>query len=162
VLLTSGSVADFKYFLPRLLDVSLQERYWYPDREIILSKLPMAAWTSWPKAETRAVLALFEAAFDESIAAPDDGSEIDSWICSLALGEIDVEPFLQKLMEPLARSALIGFFERNGTHLVKGKLSNGFWKDHKANAAPVVSWFKSSEVQGVVMAHYEKLARSGA
>ena len=31
VFLTAGGVADFRYFLPRILDVSLHERYWYPD-----------------------------------------------------------------------------------------------------------------------------------
>ena len=158
VLLTSGSSADFRYFLPRILDISLHERYWYPDREIVLGKLVLADWKSWPNQETQPLMALFEAAFDETMTV-DDWWDVDSWICSLALADIDVTPFLRKLMEPSALPVLIGFFERNSTHLGKGKLSNSFWKDHKANAAPVVAWFQSTEVQAVVMGHYERLAQ---
>jgi len=61
--LTSGSTADFKYFLPRILDISLHERYWYADREVILGKLTLADWKSWPNTETQPLLALFETAF---------------------------------------------------------------------------------------------------
>jgi hypothetical protein len=153
VLLTSGSVADFKYFLPRILDISLHERFWCPDREVILGKLTLADWKSWPRTEIQPLLTLFEAAFDEAVVA-DDGWDVDSWLCALALARIDVTPYLRKLMEATALAALIGFIERNWSHLAKGKLSNAFWKDHKAEAAPIVRWAKSPEVEAVVQAYY--------
>ncbi|WBA42404.1 hypothetical protein [Hymenobacter canadensis] len=51
---TWGNAADFRYFLPRLLELSLR-----PDAEIeketVFSKLELADWTSWPAAEQAAV-----------------------------------------------------------------------------------------------------------
>jgi hypothetical protein len=159
VFLTAGGAPDFRYFLPRILDISLHEPFWYPDREIVLGKLTLAGWKSWPDNETQPLLILFKEAFDDAIATPDDGSEVDSWICGLALAEVDLNPFLRSLLRPPALPALIGFFEKNSAHLVKGKLGNAFWKDHKASAVPVIAWFQSVDVQAIVQSHYEKLAR---
>jgi hypothetical protein len=89
----------------------------------------------------------------------DDGWDVDSWICALALAHVDVTPYLRKLLEPSALPALIGFFEQNSSHLTKGKLSNAFWKDHKAEAAPIVTWARSQRVQAVVQRYYERLSQ---
>ncbi|WP_170170342.1 hypothetical protein [Hymenobacter perfusus] len=51
---TWGDAADFRYFLPRLLELSLR-----PDadieKETLFGKMELANWTSWPAAEQAAV-----------------------------------------------------------------------------------------------------------
>ncbi|WP_426491562.1 hypothetical protein [Hymenobacter sp. 102] len=51
---TWGNTTDFRYFLPRLLELSLR-----PDadieKETVFCKLELAGWTSWPAAEQAAI-----------------------------------------------------------------------------------------------------------
>ena len=49
--LTVGSVPDFKYFLPRILDLSINEQFTWPDPQVVLRKLRLADWDDWPESE---------------------------------------------------------------------------------------------------------------
>jgi hypothetical protein len=51
---TAGTEADFKYFLPRLLDRITVEQYFYP-AEFVFGKLRYANWSSWPQDEQSTV-----------------------------------------------------------------------------------------------------------
>jgi hypothetical protein len=154
VFLTAGGDPDFRYFLPRILEICLFEDP-YPDREVALGKLTLANWKSWPTNLTQPIICLFEAAFDQALTVhPNRGREIDSWICGLSMAGIDVTPYLGKLTLPPAQEALREYFELNADGLAKGKLTNAFWTDQKANPQPVIAWFNSPNVQSLVWPHY--------
>jgi hypothetical protein len=160
---TIGSADDFRYFLPRLLELSLQDRYWWLDREILLSKLQYVAWYDWPETERKALLDLFDAAFDDAVseaAGPrsandaeeinnydDEGCPIDTWLCALACAHIPLSRFLERLTQTDAGNALIAFHARNATALSKGKLVNPFWDGNALETARVVAWLKSDAVR---------------
>jgi hypothetical protein len=57
---TWGDAGDFRYFAPRLLELSTAGALVWPDIEIVFTKLAQAGWREWP--ERRAV-AEFMAAF---------------------------------------------------------------------------------------------------
>ena len=155
VFLTAGSESDFRYFLPRILEISVNDSSWWPDREVVLGKLTLADWRAWSKHLSDPLMRLFEAAFDEALLqANDPGWEIDSWVCALSMAGLDVLPYLEKLKAPGAENALLQFFEVNAGALLKGKLTNAFWKDEKANPAPVFAWLNSPYVQSTVWSHY--------
>src|SRR5262245_41868691 len=50
VFLTVGSVRDYKYFLPRILEISASDSSWYPVKEVVLTGLRRAEWERWPEA----------------------------------------------------------------------------------------------------------------
>src|SRR4051812_25863998 len=106
VFLTAGADADFRYFLPRILEFSLGEDS-YPDREVVLGKLTLADWNAWPDQLTQSVIRLFEVAFDDTLTLPRNrGRQIDSWVCALSMAGVDVMPYLGKLTAPAAEEAL--------------------------------------------------------
>jgi hypothetical protein len=147
VLLTSGDVADFRYFLPRMLEISLTERSWWPDIEVTLSKLAMAGWDNWTAAERDALMNLFEHAFDEAVEASSSTPlhpDIDSWICGLGLAGADLEPFLRKLEDPAAAHALLQFIRYNDQYRQHRTLANPFWDKARAASDPVVNWLHST------------------
>ena len=47
VFLTMGCVEDFQYFLPRILELSVRGRFYWPDPEVVLRKLELAKWSHW-------------------------------------------------------------------------------------------------------------------
>lgn len=147
VLLTSGDVADFRYFLPRMLEISLTERWWWPDIEVTLSKLPVAGSDNWPAAERDALMNLFEHAFDEAVEASSSNPlhpDVDSWICGLGLAGVDLEPFLRKLEDPAAAHALLQFIRYNDQYRQHRTLANPFWDKARAASDPVVKWLHST------------------
>lgn len=153
VFLTAGDGSDFRYLLPRLLEVFVLKAEGWPDVEVMLSKLRLAKWRQWSGPEQQAVMAFLEAVFDERLHRGEDAAwEIDALVCGMAQADIDMAPFLRKLEDPSVREVLCGFFERNSAGLAKGKLTNAFWDDDAA-AAPVLAWLQSPEVQNLVWTH---------
>ena len=52
---TVGEVPDFKYFLPRILEVAVNDQFLWPDPEVVTRKLSLAQWRDWPTEEQNAV-----------------------------------------------------------------------------------------------------------
>lgn len=155
VFLTSGSEEDFRYFLPRILEISIFERDWWPSREVVLGKLALANWLSWDQSEIDAIRALFVAVFDMALVADEDlANLVDEWICGLGLAGENLVPYLQKLERASNWNALYGFFELNSLQLQKGRLGNSFWGEHKQLAQPVIDWFESAPIQAIIWKHY--------
>lgn len=89
-LYTVGNLNDYKYFLPRILDLAVLQ----PDDAVgyvgleawaIASKLVYGKWTSWPPREQEAVLNLFQMAFAATArAVPKVSDNAASWVVGLA------------------------------------------------------------------------------
>jgi hypothetical protein len=148
VFFTVGSVADFKYFLPRILELSVNDQFIWPDPEVVLAKLRLADWNDWPEHERAAVLRVLEEKFvsllhDEG----SDGQAIDSWICALGRSVSDITPYLDQLLEKGAKVHLMNFIEWNYSYLLKGELANPFWADASDNRRRVLAWLNRAEVK---------------
>lgn len=152
---TVGEVADFRYFLPRIFELMATDPFWWPDPEIVLEDLKRAGWRGWDQAEIDAILQMVDAAFRALLESEEEtGGRIDSMICGIARGEIDLEPFLSLLEEPRFRSKLVEYYEVNSERLIRGKLSNPFWKEAPQGKERVVEWFRSPKVHAAIMAGY--------
>jgi hypothetical protein len=150
--LTAGSEADFRYFLPRILELTLLDKEWYADVEVVIPKLRLAHWETWPREEIAAVTGFLEASFEVALQMEDaPGEAVDSWLCGLALADVDLEPFQKRLVQPDARRALRELYDWNSHKLLsQGKLTNPFWHGHPVEMGSVASWLRSPEVQSRV------------
>jgi hypothetical protein len=150
VFTTVGGLSDYKYFLPRIFELTAAESGW-PDTEIVLGKLKLAEWQYWPKEEHRAVQTFVDAWFEaEALAVkPSDDeyyhSRIDELICGIAKTGIGLEPYLNRLLDhPLA---LADFYYSNAEMLSdKDRLSNAFWEDIDPVVVAGVKAFLRSDV----------------
>lgn len=128
--LTVGSERDFRYLLPRILEISASDPGNSPGPEIVLGKLPLANWRSWSPSEQGAteafVDAWFEAALVRDLADVDEGSvgdETEQVLCGAARAGLPLASFLVRLREPWASPVL--------EHL-KDRISDKpiwFWED---------------------------------
>lgn len=130
VFLTVGSERDFRYLLPRIFDLSLNDRSNINDPEIVLGKLRLAGWASWAPSERVAVIRFldewFECVLEEDLAEVDNGwvgTEVANVLCGIARADLPLARWLSRLSLPYAAPVLAQLqrdFQRSPT---------GFWED---------------------------------
>ena len=153
--LTVGSVSDFKYFLPRILDLSVNEKFAWPDPEVVLRKLRLADWDDWPESERAAIINVLAEKFTALLADVNtDGSEISEWVCALGQCLPDVTPYLEPLLEEANENKLLSFIEWNWSSLRKGRLANAFWQEAPENQERVVNWLNRPRVKQLLSEKY--------
>lgn len=63
-----GSVADFRYFLPRILQIAATEGFGgWPDLELVMRTIRQAEWRTWPASEQQAVTAFMHALWSTTL-----------------------------------------------------------------------------------------------
>jgi hypothetical protein len=155
VFLTVGSLADFKYFLPRMMELSVKEEFSWPTPEVMLGKLKLADWYDWPEIERVPVLSLLEEKFARLLQdANTEGQDIDQWICALGLCMPDITPYLEPLLHEDHESKLLGVIEWNHSLFDKGKLGNAFWKEAPDNERRVIAWLTQLRVKQLLNEKY--------
>ncbi|MBN2431541.1 MAG: hypothetical protein JXQ27_08705 [Acidobacteria bacterium] len=147
VFLTVGAIADFLYFLPRILEICAEDEHW-PDPEIVLGKLPLASWTEWPAPEQAAVREYCDAVFAHILATDETGDDLDSWLCALARGGLALPAYLAFLQEN--KTAFLAWYHWNSAARRQGRLANPFWESIPEEAAQVMEWLASAEIQPLV------------
>lgn len=94
------------WVLPRLFELLVDGWHFdYLGPEILLHRLVLTGFpTQWPEAEVAAVHRLCEALWSRQLIAPDarvrstiHDPDIDQWLCMFAIGELDIQPFLDRL-----------------------------------------------------------------
>jgi hypothetical protein len=89
---TWGDEDDFRYFAPRLLELSADDAFGYPDPEAVFGKLARAGWERWPQ---RAAVAVFLDAFwTRSLAEHPGPLRIRAALCALGCAAGDVSSHL--------------------------------------------------------------------
>ncbi|HEX3599172.1 MAG TPA: hypothetical protein VHU84_03465 [Lacipirellulaceae bacterium] len=157
---TWGNETDFKYFLPRLLELVLLERL---DRfsmpETLFGKLRYGDWTNWPGSERRAIEHFLDAFWLAELQRPvisQDDDSIDTAICALGQACDDVGRFLMAWStssDALAARQLAQFVWINADRVLrKNRLMNSFW-DGRPGIAQVLAWLKSDAVASVIHEH---------
>ena len=148
VFYTVGTVSDFKYFLPRILELAAGEDAFHV--EIVFKKLRMAEWDNGLKEEVASIEAFVEAWFLQAVAAAEDTLDVwplDGLICGIALAGFDLEPYFQCLLaHPLV---LMAWYEMN-PDVQDGVLSNSFWDGSEAQMQPVLDFMASPAVQALI------------
>ena len=126
---TIGGDRDFRYLLPRILEISVSDPGNANNPEIVLNKLGMARWRSWAPDEQLAVTELLDAWFERALvrdlSEADDGwvgREAESVICGAALAGVPLDRWLVRLTEPFAMPVLADLKNR-----FPGELSP-FWE----------------------------------
>jgi hypothetical protein len=128
--LTLGSDLDFRYLLPRILDISVNDPGNANDPEIVIGKLARANWRSWPAPEQAVIEELldawFEFALTRDLAAIDEGWvgwDAERILCGFAHAGLPLTRWILRLHDPVAAPVLADLKER-----FPGQLS-AFWED---------------------------------
>lgn len=158
VFLTVGSLADFKYFLPRIIELALNDELSLFEPEIVLSRLRLAGWDEWPEHERAAVLRVLNEKLSSLLSDEDsDSFVIDGWICALGCCVSDITPYLDQL---LGSTHVFDFVESNfKARQERGELANPFWRGAPENAARVLAWLNSAEVKRLLSEEYGMVFR---
>jgi hypothetical protein len=155
VFYTVGTIKDFRYFLPRILEITVTSDFMYPDPEIVLKKLALADWLNWPEADKSAALAVIDAKFEELLNATDrDILKLDSWICAIGRCVETITPYLDRLLEAGREEDLMAYVNENLSAFTKRKLSNGFWEKGSRNEQLTLEWFQNDRITVLVYVTY--------
>lgn len=146
---TQGSVYDFKYFLPRLLEGIAQEPYGY-NPEILFGKLRYGKWLTWDEEEISAVreymvglwrLGLRSYPITQTLPA---FVEIETLLASLGSTGDQMDRYLAIWDETHLTAAdqhLIQFVTMYGADFAEGRsLCFGFWENLREQSEEIRRW----------------------
>lgn len=154
---TIGSPDDFRYFLPRLLELVADSMFepssLQVDNEVVLGKLGYANWSTWPDDERLAVRGYLSALWGCLLAAPPgsrhwDGGLMD-WLCAIAQAELDLSPYLStwtQLLRPAMALELSTELQDRKALVNELKLGNPYWSSHERPMRQVIEWLASPPV----------------
>ncbi|MFE3195182.1 hypothetical protein ACFXHA_39695 [Nocardia sp. NPDC059240] len=143
--LTCGSELDFRYFLPRMIRLSLADQHPMPCIEIIFSHIGNLPWQAWP--EAHALHEFFDALWCDVLTNHPPMLNTDDLLCSLSLAEGSVAHRLSswsQLDTPAAIRNLADFVDgvNCGVELNSGRLipSNAFWDKDSEARYELITW----------------------
>ncbi|HEY5893200.1 MAG TPA: hypothetical protein VIT91_08225 [Chthoniobacterales bacterium] len=133
---TWGTVNDYKYFLPRILELT-DSGSLLCDTEILLQKLYYGGFRDWPPDEQQAVRDYIFGVWREALQTLDT-SRADALLCGAAPALTDVTPLLDyaDAVAPEFKSA----YAAEHSNQTKRKLLNSFWDRNTPPYRQVLSW----------------------
>lgn len=147
---TWGTTGHFKYFLPRLLELTIEHRDDFLDLAVVFGKLSYARWGDWPPREQRAVRDFLDRYWEYQLAQPLAGASsdaINTVLCAIANACPSVQPHLDAWVQTKsdrARQHLAAFVLLNSdTLLRKGRLFNAFWQPAPHAHGEVIRWLQA-------------------
>ncbi|WP_327092990.1 hypothetical protein OIE66_20795 [Nonomuraea sp. NBC_01738] len=149
---TWGGVAEFRYFLPRLLECAAVDAFSYPDPEIVFGKLATAGWTAWPPEERAAVEDFLTGWWDTTLTTHPARPPIDTVLCSLAATGLGLTPFLAR-WEALDGEAAI----RHLRDFAEDGPSSAFWDRRGTAYAEVRAWLTGGRAGRAVEAAFSRV-----
>lgn len=161
---TQGMVDDFRYFLPRILELCATDPAWDVDWEIVGGKIAYGQWRTWPAAEQAAIerfawawwaSELIRDLTEDERAACDP--RIHALLCALGQFLDDLRPFLDDWRGRTDRAAVwrlaalvLDVYPSFG----KGKLGNAFWDGRESQMRQVMAWLLEKETVEYLEAAY--------
>jgi hypothetical protein len=149
--LTVGDVADYLYFLPRILEITATDPLWWPDPEVTGRAIRSANLDSWTAARRTALSDYLKAVVSNAI-QPGHYHELDGWMCAIGRLGFDVRPFLDEIAK--CPEAVLEYFETNAESLPRNKLANAFWELLCPAHDAIVDWFFSPEIARIPFEAY--------
>jgi hypothetical protein len=145
VLTTWGDERDFKHFLPRMLELLVEDFSAPVDCDGVFLKLALAKWREWPPVERAAVEGYIQAIWRRCITEEDAAFHLDGWLCSFATAGCELEPLLRE-WEQCRWSPSYGkmreFIDANTVALIRKRtLASGF--GNSDSATQVAEWLLS-------------------
>jgi hypothetical protein len=141
--LTVGDVADYLYYLPRIMEITATVPSWWPDPEVTGRAIKTAKPETWTAAQRTALSEYLEAVVGSAIQT---GSyyQLDGWICAIAGMGFDVRPYLEQIGR--CPGAVLEYFQANIDSLPRNRLTNAFWDLPCPMHDIIVAWFFSPEI----------------
>ena len=149
--LTAGSVADYLYFLPRILHISATDDAWWPDPEITGRAIQASEPESW-SADQRSAVDLFFSAVIRASLELDQHHRLDPWMCAIAKSGFAVRSRLSIIQE--SREAVLAYFIEHAGKIPQRKLSNEFWDLPSDAHDAIVDWFYSEPIRTILADEY--------
>ncbi len=149
--LTVGDKADYLYFLPRILEISITDDSWVPDVEVTGRAIRAAEPESWTLNQRTALLNFLEAVINTAIQSG-EYYRLDDWLCAIARMDFDVGPYLKLISR--SKDAVLAYFEDNVCGLQRGKLSSAYWELPSRGHDTIIEWLQSEEVQKMAFEAY--------
>ena len=154
-LISLDNNTTFFYFLPRILELSFEDEFIYPDPEIIFKIIYELNWDSWTLDKKRVIIDLINLKINDLCAFSNDGALIEQWLCAVSFFINDLTNYLRKLESNSSSKAFHGFVNWNIiTTLPKQKLSNDYWKYNKTQEKQVLMWMDSKVVKQYLNLNY--------
>ncbi|MDB5470343.1 MAG: hypothetical protein JWR84_1903 [Caulobacter sp.] len=156
VFLTVGDVSDFRYFLPRILELAINDPGFSIGVEVVVGKLALADWMAWTRRETAAVRRLIDLWFDEVAMASAidwDGYDdsLDELLCAIGRTGLDPVVYIERLLPEDRNFALNVLWELNRATIDrKGRLANAFWNEAPDAHAAVMNRLQAPDIQAIV------------
>ncbi|MET2825856.1 hypothetical protein [Mesorhizobium shangrilense] len=131
-LTTVGGVDDYKHFLPRILELAINDPPQLGiDPPIVAHKLGRAQWLQWPASEQEPIRTLFAAAWRHAVQQHPDEVDPHSWLCAIAILGQDLPAALEAwpaVPSPNAGLQAVHFVTMYGASLFKDNPDRrGFW-----------------------------------
>lgn len=150
-LLTVGDPKDYRFYLPRILELTVMNPSWWPSLEVVGRAMVSAGWLEWSEAERTALVGFFQARVGDLIASS-DSFRLDEIIFGAARARMPMEPLLAQVAA--SSGATLDFYQDNAESLLWRTLSNRFWEDDPEGAKVVVDWFFSEPVSLLILETY--------
>lgn len=133
---TWGTEDDFKYFLPRLVELCERRELVY-GIEGVLEKVEYGRFREWRAEEREAVRDYIRAAWEDAVGSM-DASRADGLLYGASFLFDDLTPFLEyaETTEPGFRSA----YRAENTDELWGKLDNAPWDEFSPAYRKVMDW----------------------
>jgi len=135
-LTTSGTLADYKYFIPRILELS-EDGSLLCDIEVTLGKFTYGKFGDWPADERQAIHDFINGAWRESVRSA-NLYRADALLCGAASLLDNVSPLLA--YADAAAPRFKAAYAAQNSNPTKRKLLNSFWDDSTPNYERVLSW----------------------
>jgi hypothetical protein len=151
-LYTWGTEEDFKHFLPRLLELTVEAvDLDFEDPQTIFRKLPYASWWMWPETERLAITRFVRAVWLAALSTPPEELgfyQVKDWICSIAQFEEDLGPYLADWIAADSAEAHrnLAYFILNDLSF-SGKVPAGYWEDRRQQWQQLVSWCQTFAIR---------------
>lgn len=143
---TVGTEDDFRYFVPRLLELMVREGAFQP--EVVAKKLRLAGWCAWSAPEQAAIHEYFRAFWSAVFARTFWFIDASSAVCVLGNVFDDLVPFLSVWLsadEPAAVRELVEFSQSEASSAASGFINQPFWDERPDQMKQVADWLTSQE-----------------
>ena len=142
-LLTMGTEDDYAYFLPRILELTVEEGdFGMTSIEITAGKIRMAGFEHWSKDRQSAIRNLWLSYIREMANSEDEYYNVDSWLCAATLIPIPVAPLLDAL--ETAPDVIREMRTVNFMTIYQGRLKNAFLQEPSDGQAEIAQWLIAS------------------
>ena len=156
VMLTVGGVDDFRYFLPRILDIACTVGFDWPDLESLATRLRMARWQTWPADEQDTIRDVLKALWAATLAVFPSDPDVDTVLCAVGNAEDDLEPYLRFWASALDRLTAATQLRDLLYHGCRSdgrawRLLNAFWDGRDSQ---VTAWLSGKELRRALTAAF--------